>query len=78
MIFNELEASIQSNPTLSRIWIETFRNELAIRVDFTNDTHFRKVITGETPNEVSQALFELAFLLKESPLLQPCAYGCAY
>ena len=55
---------------LTKIWLENSLNETAFRADFSNDRHYRVVIHFPgNPDQVSQALLELARLIGRDPLL---------
>ena len=57
-------------PTLSKIWLEEFQEEKALRADFSNDRHHRVVIQKPHGKEqLASALAELAMNIKYDPHL---------
>ncbi len=59
---------------MTKIWLEEFEGEQALRADFSNDRHYRVAIQFPgLADQVAQALLSLASLIGRDPLLVPNA-----
>lgn len=59
---------------MTNIWLEKFDGGQAFRADFSNDRHYRVVISHPgRADQVAQALLDLSTMIGRDPLLVPNA-----